>query len=72
MNGRKPIELRFAYNQDDGTVLVQTGIYLFNTSTLQQVYELARRSQSLPVPDFIEMDISQFEEGDEDGEQGEV
>ena len=64
---RKPIELRWAYNQVDGSVLVHPGIYLFNTSTLQDVYELARDSQSLPVPDFIELHLAQFED-EEDGE----
>ena len=65
---RKPIEVRFAYDQKDGSVLVQTGIYLFNTSTLQDVYNLAKRSSSCPVPDFIELHLAQFDEEDEDGE----
>ena len=60
---RKPIEIRFAWNQPDGNVLVQTGIYIFNTMTLQEVYELAKRSEN--PPDFIEMDIAQFEEDEE-------
>ena len=64
---RKPIEVRFAYDQKDGSVLVQTGIYLFNTSTLQDVYNLAKRSSSCPMPDFIELHLAQFED-DEDGE----
>ena len=68
---RKPIELRFAYEQNDGTVLVQTGYYLFNTSTLQQVYELAKRAGD-DMPDFIELHLAQFEEGEDDGEQSEV
>ena len=65
---RRPIELRWAYDQKDGSVLVQTGIYLFNTSTLQDVYDLAKRSSSCPVPDFVELHLAQFEEEDEDGE----
>ena len=68
---RKPIELRFAYEQNDGTVLVQTGYYLFNTATLQQVYELAKRAGG-DMPDFIELHLAQFEEGEDDGEQSEV
>lgn len=68
---KKPIELRFAYEQNDGTVLVQTGYYLFSTATLQQVYELAKHADD-DMPDFIELHLAQFEEEEDDGEQSEV
>lgn len=56
--GREPVEIRFAYDQNDGSVLIQTGIYLFNTSTLDNVAELALRSDD--VPDYVEVPITQF------------
>lgn len=64
--GRRPVEVRFAYQQDDGDVLVQTGIYVFEDTTLADLRRLAERSRE--VPDFIEFHLSQFEEGDEDAE----
>ena len=45
---------------------MQTGIYLFNTSTLQDVFDLAKRSSSCPMPDFVELHLAQFEEDEDD------
>ena len=60
---RRPIEIRFAFNQPDGQILVQTGIYLFNTTTLQEVYDFVQRCDD--KPDFIELHMEQFEEEEE-------
>ena len=56
--GREPVEVKFAYDQHDGSVLIQSGIYLFNTSTLDNVAELALGSEN--VPDYVEIPIAQF------------
>lgn len=59
--GREPVELRFVYNnQNDCTALVQTGIYVFNTSTLDQVAELAFRREE--IPDYVEVPLDQFKD----------
>ena len=67
--GRRPVEVRFAYQQDDGDVLVQTGIYVFEDTTLADLRRLAERSKE--VPDFIELHLDQFKESGEDDEDGE-
>lgn len=64
--GRRPVEVRFAYQQDDGDVLVQTGIYVFEDTTLADLRRLAERSRE--VPDFIEFHLDQFAEDADDGE----
>lgn len=64
--GRRPVEVRFAYQQDDGDVLVQTGIYVFEDTTLADLRRLAERSRE--VPDFIEFHLDQFEGDADDGE----
>ena len=53
---REPIELRFAW-QKDGGVHVQPNIYLFNTSTIQDVIDLAKRCD-VP-PDWVEIATEQ-------------
>lgn len=67
MNGRFPVELRFVYRTPEGPEMVQTGIYLFNTSTLQQVADLAMRCDE--VPEYIELDIAQFARRGEDDDE---
>lgn len=64
--GRRPVEVRFAYQQDDGDVLVQTGIYVFEDTTLADLRRLAERSRE--APDFIEFHLDQFEGDADDGE----
>lgn len=64
--GRRPVEVRFAYQQDDGDVLVQTGIYVFEDTTLADLRRLAERSRE--VPDFIEFHLDQFKGDADDGE----
>lgn len=58
-----PVEIRFAWNQPDGKVMVHTGIYVFDKTTLREVYKLAKMSEN--PPDFIELHLAQFEEGEE-------
>ena len=62
---RKTIEIRMAWNLPNGSVGVQTGVYVFEDTTLKQVYDLVKDMENRP--DFIEMDIGQFEE-DDDGD----
>jgi hypothetical protein len=57
---REPVELRFAYQRGDGKVEVHTGIYLFNTSTIQDVIDLARQCDN--PPDWVEIAITQDKE----------
>ena len=54
---REPVELRFAYQMDDGRVEVHTGTYLFNTSTIADVIELAKCCEN--PPDWVEIDTGQ-------------
>lgn len=59
----RPVEIRMSNALPDGTVVVRTGVYVFENTTLKDVYELVRKAD--PKPDFIEMDIAQFEEEDD-------
>lgn len=56
---REPIEVRFAWQKEDG-VHVQTGIYLFNTSTIQEVIDFAKGCKD--TPDWVEIAIDQNDE----------
>lgn len=60
----RPIEIRFAWNQPDGNVMVHSGIYLLNTTTLQEVYDFVQGCSN--KPDFIELHMEQFEDDDDD------
>ena len=59
----RPVEIRMSNALPAGTVVVRTGVYVFENTTLKDVYELVRKAD--PKPDFIEMDIAQFEEEDD-------
>lgn len=51
---REPVELRFAWQKEDGTH-IQSGIYVFDMCTIQDVIDLAKKSKD--VPDWVEISI---------------
>ena len=61
MMGRKTIELRAIWNLSDGTEGVQTGIYVFNTTTLQECIDLMKgyADRGEKVPDRIEFSTNE-------------
>lgn len=52
---REPIELRFAWQKEDDTH-IQSGIYVFDISTIQDVIDLAKKCKD--VPDWVEIPIN--------------
>lgn len=56
---REPVELRFAWQKGDA-IHVQTGIYLFNTKTIQEVIDFAKGCEN--PPDWVEIATEQDEE----------
>ena len=61
MEGR-PIEICAVWGKDGEIQKVQDGIYVFNTTTLQDVYELLTcyEERNEPVPDRFEIRMDQF------------
>lgn len=59
---REPVEIRFCWYQNNGTVAMQSGIYVPDDMTLKEVQKFALESKSLPIPDFIEFPIVKEEE----------
>ena len=66
---RKPIEIYAIWDLPDGKQGVQTGIYLFNINTLEDVYELLKSYEKRGgrMPSRFEVAMAQFEE-DENNE----
>ena len=60
---RKPIEICAVWGKDGETQKVQDGIYVFNDTTLQSIYELLMcyESRGEPVPNRFEIRMDQFE-----------
>lgn len=60
----KPVELRAVWKNQDGTEKVQTGIYVFDNTTIKEVRDLMMcyRSRGEDVPDYIEIDVTDDEE----------
>lgn len=54
MSKREPIELRFAWQKEDG-IHIQSGIYVFDDMTLKEVVNWARELDN--SPDWIELNV---------------
>ena len=59
---RKPIEICAVWGKDGETQKVQDGIYVFNNTTLQDVYDLLTcyEERNEPIPDRFEIKMDQF------------
>ena len=60
---RRTIELRPIWNMGDGRQLVQTGVYVFDDTTLADVYRLLAgyKDRVEGLPTTVEIDLAQFE-----------
>lgn len=56
---REPVELRFAWQKEDG-VHVHTGIYLFDNTTIRELIEFARSCEE-ERPDWVEISVGDKE-----------
>ena len=65
---RKAIEILAIWDNPDGTQTVQTGIYLFSTSSLADVHKLLKcyEERCEKCPDRFEVAMKEFEEDDAD------
>lgn len=63
---RFPVQVRFA-KEKDGDVHVHTGIWVFNTTTIEQLYKLAMMDAE--SPDWVEIGIGDYRMEMEKNEQ---
>lgn len=63
-----PIEIRVVWDLPGGGQMVQTGIYVFSTTKLQEVYDLLAQYKDNTEgrrPDHVEFSMRDFEEEEE-------
>lgn len=64
--GRKTVELRAVVRLKDGSEIIQTGIYVFDDTTLTQIRELMKNGimiEGIRVPvAYVEFDMKDEEE----------
>lgn len=60
----KTVELRAVWKLDNGSEQVQTGIYVFENTTIKEMRELMEsyKSRGEKVPDYVEFNVVDKEE----------
>ena len=60
----EPVELRAVWKNGDGTESVQTGIYVFDCTTIEEIRRLMEgyAEEGERIPDYVEVDMKSKEE----------